>query len=214
MSLKTLLFDPVMNAFVTFIGKVKWKPRHVISDATKETLAKMLADDYYIILTRRDNHLSTYFEEFAHCFLRCKWGYYSHALMNLEDVVNSKEDFRLVEATGTGVHWSTFDQVFGDISDVVLLKPKSMTVTEWTCALDKTKTELGKPYDTLLDITTDKAINCSELVMLALQASPDYKTDFANFDAMINDGPIKNLDPQSFYECPDFEIAFEARKGK
>jgi hypothetical protein len=173
----------------------------------------MLTTDYYIILTRRDNHLSTYFEELAHWFLRGNWGYYSHALMNLEDTVNSKEDFRLVEATGTGVHWSTFDQVFGDVSDVTLLKPKSMTVTEWTCALDKTKTEIGKPYDTLLDITTDKAINCSELVMLALQASPDYKTDFCHFNEMVTTG-MKNLDPQSFYDCADFEVVFEVRKGK
>ncbi len=209
------IFSKILDKLVTLIGKINWKPKHIISDASKKIISDMMVTDYYIILTRHDNHLSTYAEAVAHLFIAGKFGYYAHALMNLEgDDVTTTEDFRLVEATGRGVHYSTFDYVFGECSDVALLKPKSMTIEEWTAALDKAKTNLGKPYDTLLDLYNDNAMNCSELVRNALMASPDYYTDFANFERMIKENPMKNLDPHLFYECPDFEVVFEVRKGK
>ena len=39
---------------------------------------------------------------------------------------------------------------------------------------------------------------------------PDYYTNFANFEKLIAER--KNLTPQMFYECPDFEVVFEIRR--
>lgn len=206
------MFKSVLNCLVTFIGKIHWPAKNIVPLASKDIISKMMVTDYYIILTRRDNHLSTYAQALAHVFLTGKFGYYSHALMNLEgDDVTTNDDFRIVEATGVGVHYSTFDEVFGDCSSAVLLKPKRMTIEDWTIALDKAKTELGKPYDTLLDLYNDNALNCSELVRIALMATPDYLTNFPGFDKMVKMNPMKNLDPQMIYECDDFEVAYEVR---
>jgi hypothetical protein len=49
--------------------------------------------------------------------------------MNLEDTVENIESFRLIEATGVGVHYSLFDKVF-NVQSVVLMKPVSMTIDE------------------------------------------------------------------------------------
>lgn len=206
------MFRSLMDRVVRAIGSVSWKVRHTISDENKATISKMMVTDYYIILTRRDNHLSTYAENFAHLFINGRWGYYSHALMNLEgDDITTNADFRIVEATGTGVHYSTFDEVFDGVSAVVLLKPRYMTIEDWTAALDKAKTNLGKPYDTLLELYNDSALNCSELVHNALRSVPGYAERFYNFEKMIRTNPTKNLDPQLFYECKDFDVAYEVR---
>jgi hypothetical protein len=41
-------------------------------------------------------------------------------------------------------------------------------------------------------------------------AEPDYQENFANFEKMIKER--KNLTPQMFYDCPDFEVVYEVRK--
>jgi uncharacterized protein YycO len=129
--------------------------------------------------------------------------------MNLEDEVNSDNDFRLIEATGSGTHYSPFDLVFR-VHGVVLLKPKNMSAEHWTKVMDKANSELGKPYDSLFDLRNDQRLSCVELVRSALMAEPDYEKNFANFEAMIKSR--KNLTPQMFYECEDFEIVYEVRR--
>jgi hypothetical protein len=127
----------------------------------------------------------------------------------LEDEVKADDDFRLVEATGNGVNYSPFELVF-EVHGVVLLKPKNMSVDHWTLVMDKAMTEIGKPYDSLFDLKNDNALSCVELVRTALMAEPNYYTNFANFEEMIR--KRKNLTPQMFYECPDFEVVYEIRK--
>lgn len=201
-----------VSAFNTMIGNIRWRARHVIPDESKLTINQDLKDNYFIILTRRDNHLSTYAIGLAHFFLTGKFGYYSHALMNLEDEVKDPEDFRLVEATIKGIHYSSFDTVFGEVSATCLLKPKSMTIEKWTLVMDAAKTQLGKPYDTLFDLKNDNALSCVELVRLALMNEPDYATNFADFEKRI--AKSKNLDPHMFYECSDFEVVYEVKRKR
>lgn len=200
----------LVSPVISFIGKIKWKQRHAISQTDKMVIKRMIIHDYFIILTRRSNHLSTYFISLANFLLTGKFGYWSHSLMNLEDEVTTDDDFRFIEAIGTGTKFSTFDEVFGTVDGVCLLKPKTLTLDEWTAVLDRAKTNLGKPYDTLFDLRNDKELSCVELVRVALQALPDYETRFANFEALIK--KRKNLSPQMFFDCDDFEVVYMIRR--
>jgi hypothetical protein len=204
------MWNKFKNAVTVFISKFKWTTKRVLTQADTDTIRGMLTPNYFIILTRHHGFLSSYAIAFAHFFLTGKCGYYSHVLMNLEDEVKSDSDFRLIEATGAGIHYSSFQNVFDpQCGAVALLKPKSMSIEYWTEVMDRAKTELGKPYDTLFDLTNDRALSCVELVRDALRGEPNYETDFADFERMISKS--KNLDPHMFYECKDFEVVYEVR---
>lgn len=203
------MFKKLLEKIVVLIGKVHWKLKTPLTADDKQRLRMMLTPNYYIILTRRKNHLSTYFINLADFLLMGRWGYYSHALLNIEDEVKSDSDFQLIEATGAGVKLSTFDEVF-NCSSVALLKPKCMSIEKWTLVFEKAKQELGKPYDNLMDIEDDSRLNCVELVRLALKNEPNYDVDFANFENMIK--KYGQLSPQMFYNCPDFEVILEIKR--
>lgn len=173
-------------------------------------LKEKFKSDYYIIATKRYNYFSTFMINFGHWFLTGRWGYYSHVLMNLEDEVKTDDDYRFIEATGAGTHYSTFDEVFSIVDAVALIKPKNITLEEWTAALDRAKTYLGTPYDNLLDLKNSLEINCVELIHLALQGIPEYEVKFAEFEKMIS--KYKKLTPSMFIECPDFEVIWVAKK--
>jgi hypothetical protein len=192
------------------IGKIEWKQTHAISEEDKLAIHKLLADGYYIILTRRSNHFSTYAISFANFILTRKFSFYSHSLMNLEDEVKSPDDFRLIEAVGKGTQYSSFDTVFGTVDAVALLKPKALSLDEWNDVMDKLKSEIGKPYDTLFDLKSDAAVSCVELVRDALRADPEYATKYAAFEAMINKN--RNLTPQMYFDCSDFEVVHTVKR--
>lgn len=201
MGLKSKIYSWVVLA----LGKVHWRTRASIPPSELEVIRSLITKDYFVILTRRKNHLSTFFVNLADFVLTRRWGYWSHALMNLEDEVQSDTDFRLVEATGKGVHLSTFEEVF-DVHSAVLLKPKKMSLTHWTALLDRAKDQLGKPYDTLFDIKDAGALSCVELVRYVLQGEPNYNDIFKNFEALIS--KHKNLSPQMLFDCDDFEVIY------
>ncbi len=204
-------YDRIVNWTVIGIGKVHWGYRDGLTSVELDGVRTRLIKDYYIIVTHRNNHLSTYFVALASFLLTGKFSYWAHALLNLEDKVSSDEDFRLIEATGAGTHYSPFVDVF-KVHGVALLKPKSMSVEYWTLIMDKANSELDKPYDTLFDLKNDNALSCVELVRTALMAEPNYETNFANFEEMIKSR--KNLTPQMFYDCPDFEVVYEVRHSQ
>lgn len=202
------IITPLFNKIVFLIGKIEWKTTKYVSQEDLLTIKSMLKDDYFVIVTRRGNHLSTYFIGLIEVFLRFKFGYWSHSLMNLEDTVTEDKDFRLMQATGIGTAYAGFDEVF-DVQGVALLKPKSMTLDEWTTVLDTAKAQLGKPYDTLFNIADDSKLSCIELTRKILMASPNYDEDFKHFETMIK--KYKNVSPQMLYDCEDFEVFFEVR---
>jgi hypothetical protein len=202
------MLKKIKEFFILLIGKIHWKNNNLVTPEEQDEIRKFLNKNHYIILTRRNNHLSTYFIGLADFLLKGKWGFWSHALMNLENTTEADSDFRLIEAIGAGVQYTRFERVF-NVNAVVLLKPKSMTIEEWTDVLVKANTEIGKPYDSLFDLANDNALNCVELVRTALQAQPNYASDFEHFETTIV--KAKNLTPQMFYDCPDFEIVYEVR---
>jgi Permuted papain-like amidase enzyme, YaeF/YiiX, C92 family len=204
-------FQQLQIDFIKWMSKADWKQKYHLSPENEALLKSSLEKDYYIIATRKDNQLSTFFIGLGHFLLTGKWGYYSHVLMNLEDEVKTDDDFRLIEATGKGVKYSNFDQVFDGAYAVALISPQSMTVAEWTECLDAAKTHLGTPYDNLFNLKSDLEINCVELCRIALQALPDYSTRFAAFEALIKKEDGK-LTPQMFLECPDFEVKLTLKR--
>ncbi len=172
-------------------------------------LRHAMKTDYFIILTRRRSHLSTHLVSLASWLLGKGWSHYSHALMNVEGDIKNNVDYRFVEATAKGVHWSTFGQVF-DCDSICLLKPINFSVEAWTSALDAVKESIGKQYDNLFDITNEERLSCVELVYLALQRLPDYEMLFPHLTELLRNQD--QLTPQMLYECPDLERIFEARR--
>lgn len=202
------LVKRAIDVIVKFIGSVSWTQRNPLTDDEKQQIRELLKNDYYIILTRSRNHLSTYAIAFSNLILTGKWGYWAHSLMNLEDEVNSDSDFRLLQATRAGVKYATFDEVFSTNS-VVLLSPAHMPVAEWTAVLDRAKTYLGRPYDSLYNLADDNQLSCVELVRQALKADGNYEQNFSHFEQLISKS--RNLAPQMFYDCSDFKVAYEVR---
>jgi len=201
---------------VTLTGRIKWskfvswlrggKPYWDLTPDELAVIREMLASNYYVILTYRKTHLSSYGIGFIGWLKTGKWSRYTHSLMNLEGPVVNDDDFRLVEATGKGVHLSTFEEVF-DCDRVCLLRPKGYDATDWIDAMDALLQNQGKPYDNLFNLADDTSVSCVELVRDALMAAPDYAANFAAFERDI--AKRKNLIPQMFRDCPDFEVVIE-----
>lgn len=211
------IIDPLLR----LIGKIHWPSKNYLSQAVLDEIKPQLADNYFVILTYRKNHLSSSFIGLASFLLTGRWAKWSHSLINLEDTVENLADFRIVpldkkvntrgllfEAVGDGSGFSPFEKVF-DVHAVALLKPKHMTLDDWRSVMDKAKEQVGKRYDTLFDLADDSELSCVELVRTILMDLPDYHEKFAAFEALIQ--KRGNLTPSMYYECGDFEVVYEAR---
>ncbi len=202
--MKKTWLQKLQEWFIKLITPIKWTPKKTLNEEQLSEIRAHLTSDYFIIATRRTNFLTSFFINLGHFLLTGRWGFYTHVLMNLEDEVNSDDDFRLIEATTHGTKFSTFEQVFNGLNAASLIKPHSMTAEEWTACMDAAKVHLGKPYDNLFNVKNDLEINCVELVRLALMALPDYSTRFANFEKLLAKKRI--LTPSMFAECQDFHV--------
>lgn len=203
------MFERTRAFIVQLIGKINWNVgEYKVTPEEHAHMRSLLEKNYYIVLTRHDGHLSTFSVNLAHWVLTGRWGYYTHALMNLEGAVKNDSDFRLIEANGVGVHYSNFKDVFS-CDSIALLKPKSMDIELWSYVLDKVQTHVGKPYDSLFDLTQDQRFSCVSLIRNALMAYPNYEINFANFEDMVK--RANNVDPNMLYNCPDFEVVWETR---
>jgi hypothetical protein len=214
---------PIVKAYekvLTLVSDTKWTglkgmltggPGYDLLPEDHAKIKDLLSKDYYIILTRRKTHLTTYVIGLASLIKTGKFSYWSHALMNMEgDNPTINEDFKLMESTAIGVGYNTFMDVF-DCDSVALLKPKFINLSAFTKQLDSMLiSENGKPYDDLFDLADDTHLSCVELVRDALSALPDYHTKFASFETMI--AKEGNLTPQMFYDSDCFEVVFEVRR--
>lgn len=203
-------FQKVQIWFIQLAAKVHWKQKDSLTKNDDAKLKEMFEKDYYIIATRRSNYLTTFFISIGHFFLTGKWGFYSHVLMNLEDTVKTDDDYMFIEATGAGTHYSGYKDVFNKVDAVALVKPKNISIEDWTKALDKLKVYLGRPYDNLFDLKSNLEINCVELIRLALEETPNYSQNFAEFEKLV--AKKKKLTPDMFVQCPDFEIVYRIKR--
>jgi len=203
-------FQKIQIFFIELSSKVKWRQKDHLTSDDEDVLKEKFRTDYYIIATRKQNFLTTYLMNLGNWLLGGRMGKFSHVLMNLEDEVRTDDDFRFIEATSHGTHFSTFKDVFDPVDRVALIAPKHITVAEWTAALDKMKTYIGTPYDNLFNMKNALEINCVELVRIALQSTPNYDVNFAEFETLLR--KRKKLTPEMFLECSDFEVVFEIKK--
>jgi hypothetical protein len=110
-----------------------------------------------------------------------------------------------MEATATGVHYSTFDEIF-NCDHVCLLTPNSVSNEEWTKIIDGLLKQKGKKYDDLFDLADSTRVSCVEVVLNALKAA-DYENDFKDLERLINDQG--NLVPQMYRQSQDFKVTYE-----
>lgn len=181
-----------------------------LKEEDHDQLRQRLKTDYYVILTRRKSHLSTHLISLGTWILSRRFSHYSHVLVNVEGDLEGHIGFKLLEATGAkGVSYSTFMEVF-DCDSVALLVPTGVTPEEWTSVLDTAKNSLGKPYDSLFDIASDKRMSCVEVILWGLKKLPNYEQRFPKLLELIEDAD--NLTPQMFYDSGEFDIVYEVRR--
>ena len=206
------------SSAVRFIGKIKWQRTQAVinngvyyslQESDLDTIRKLLKEDYLIILTRRRCHFTTYMTQLF-SWLAGSSSYYTHALMNVEGDIKNNIDFKLIEATGEGVHYSTFMKVF-DCDSVAFLKPKNIALSEWTRVMDSVKASSGREYDTLFDLQTEDKVSCVELIFQGLRLLPEYKTQYAELIELINRHG-NDLTPQMLYDSGDLELVLEIRR--
>lgn len=190
-------------------SRIRWKLKNGLTADDHQKLKELLRNDYYVILTHRRNHLTTYLTSIGHFFVTGKLGFWSHSLMNLEDEVRTDDDFRLIESITQGVTYTPYEQVF-NVDAVCVLKPRGIKLEQWTTAMDDARTYLGRKYDTLFDLAWQNKLSCVEVIHSAIKHIPGYKVIFADFMAMVE--KERNLTPQMFRDSKDFEVVWEVKR--
>ena len=199
---------------------INWMPLYALFNKGKgynlteedhSLLKEKLANSYYIILTYRKTHLTTYLLGILALIKTGKWPTYGHALMNVDSITSAGdwEKYKFEEAEHAGVVFSKFLDVF-NCDRVCLLKPKSLNNDQWNNVIDGMLTQFGEPYDDLFDLSESQHVSCVELVLDALKKDSNYQIDFANLQSQID--KIGNLTPQMYRDCPDFEIVLEIKR--
>lgn len=202
-----------------FFASIKWQRLQAfinggvyykLLEVDHDRLRSLLKGGYYIILTRRKCHLTTYLIALTSYLATGKMSHYTHALMNVEGDIGNNMDYKLIEATGEGVHWSTFMQVF-DCDSVVLLQPMSVSQDEWSAVMDAVKDEWGQEYDLLFDINEASKVSCVEMVWQGLKKIPHYEQMFPELVKLIAK-ENNELTPQMLLDCKDMQVVFEIRR--
>lgn len=183
-----------------------------LTEADHDHIRKLMTERYLVVLTRRKCHLTTYLIDIASWYVSKKSAHYAHALMNVEGdkALDGNIGHILIESTGTGVHFSTFMEVF-DVDSVALLAPRGVSVDEWNTAMEYAKKQLGKGYDDFFDLSQNETLSCVELIYWALKQLPEYEQRFPNLNALLQK-PNSRLTPQMLYDTGDFDIVFEVRR--
>lgn len=181
-----------------------------LTEEDHEYLRTALRDNYFIIGVSSNCKLSTQFVKLLSKIKGSDRVDYSHVLMNTEDeTAADKGQFKLIEATIKNVHYSSFMEVFS-CDNVVLLKPKNMTLEDWTAALDAAVKMYGTPYDDVYNLLDATHVSCVEFVWEALKKVPDYELKFPHLVSMIAE--VGNLTPQMLRDCEDFSVHWEVRR--
>jgi hypothetical protein len=183
--------------------------RFDLTEQEKHYCAQILRSGHYLILTEHKSYLTSYLIGILSLIKTGKWPTYSHVLMNL-DVGNpdDKEGFKLMEATNSGVHYSSFEEVFG-CDNICIIEPRNMDANEWKLVMAELATQLGKKYDDFFDIDDESHVSCVEMCLESLKASPTFEQDFPNLSAMIK--KVGNLTPQMYRDCADFRVVYETK---
>lgn len=195
------------NKIASLPSKISWRTEGKLTVADKEEIAKHLASGYYIILTGSTSHLSSVIVSLLSWIKTGTWARYSHVLINCDNITDATDttSFKFMEATATGVHYSTFDEIF-NCDHSCLLTPNSVSNEEWTKIIDGLLKQKGKKYDDLFDLADSTRVSCVEVVLNALKAA-DYENDFKDLERLIDEQG--NLVPQMYRQSSDFKVTYE-----
>lgn len=209
---------PAYRALCNLFAEVKWQRTQAVRNGgiyyslieeDHDKLRKLLKEDYYVILTHRKCHLTSYVIALISFFATGKLTYWTHTAMNVEGDINNHMDFRIIEATGKGVHFSTFMEVF-DCDGVALLKPRGVPREQWSLAMEAAKAEIGLEYDLFFDINDASKVSCVEVFYQALKAIPAYQERFPNLLKMI---AVKGeLEPEMLLRSEDMDVVFMVKR--
>jgi hypothetical protein len=195
------------NKIASLPSKISWRKQGKLTVTDKEEIAKHFASGYYIILTGSTSHLSSVIVSLLSWIKTGVWARYSHVLINCDNITDASDtaSFKFMEATATGVHYSTFDEIF-NCDHVCLLTPNSVSNEEWTKIIDGLLKQKGKKYDDLFDLADSTRVSCVEVVLNALKAA-DYENDFKDLERLIIEEG--NLVPQMYRQSQDFKVTYE-----
>lgn len=224
MSFRTFLAKrPVLfklwQGCANFVSGIHWNRTQAVinggmyyslTESDHDMLRLLLKENYCLIVTRRKAHLTTYLISLMSRWATGRPTHYAHALMNVEGDIENHVDFKLIEATGKGVHYSTFMEVF-DCDSVAVLKPRDVPLDEWTAVLEAARLSLGSEYDMMFDLNDESKVSCIELCYKAIKRLNNYKERFPNLLALIEEKK-GDLTPQMLYDCGDLDVVFEVRR--
>lgn len=198
----------IYHWFAQRVPYVVWSRKNKITEKHKKELAALLATDYYVILTGDTGTLSSWIVSFFTWAGTGYWSPYSHALMNCDFITDpdKRDEFKFIEATSVGVHYSTFDEVFS-CDYVCLLSPRNVNREEWTKVIDVAVTYNGRPYDDLFDLVDDSRMSCVEVVLNSFKGIEKYEGKFSHLEKLLEEEI--SIFPQTFKDCSDFIVAYE-----
>lgn len=214
-----MIFQIVDFFIVKIFGKISWAglkyfftgSEYDLSDGQIDRVTTLLQNGRYVVLTRRDSHLSTYMVSLAHWLLtlkkdsRPKFARWSHVLMHIESGLN----LDIIESAGRGVQRVSFYRALC-VDHICVLKPKYLNNDQMEQVNELAKSYIGTLYDSTFDLHNDNRISCVELIYRTImRVSPGA---LPNLNAMIL--KYGNLTPQMFYDCGDFEIVLEMKGVK
>jgi hypothetical protein len=116
------------------------------------------------------------------------------------------DTFMLIESTNSGVHLSSFEEVFSNLDKVCVMEIKHKDEKELDKINRKLKNQLGKKYDNLFDYKDKERVSCVEVVYHSIR-DRQFAQKYPMLDKLIK--TEKNIVPQMFKDCGDFKILFE-----
>jgi hypothetical protein len=187
----------------------------------REFARTLMEQGFYLWVTRRETHLTTYLIGLADYYLKLMaWhceitksrvkptrGFYAHAFINVDGD-------QIIEAVSKGVSLSYFDEAF-DVDAAAALVPANIPAEEWAVlgpqVAAEAQRQIGKLYDSVFKIDDEAEVSCIELVRLALKkVVPEYQTRFAHFEETLQ--TYKNITPQMLYDSESFVVVWEVRR--
>lgn len=206
-----LILDLIANTTWRGLRTLIYGKPYSLDLADWKSIHSILSSGYYIILTADKSHASSWAVRILGLGFMGKISDYSHALVNIEPEQDtySYSEFKFVEAIGTGVKISEWEEVF-NCDTVCILKPKYYSVEELNFALSTAYTQVGKKYDKYFNLNEGSELSCVEVVRQQLKQLPYYDERMRVFEFMIAN--YGQLTPQMFRNCPDFEVLLEIKK--
>ena len=123
MSKYNSLFYKLWSVFPYITSKIKiGKSADILTEADKIVISDILQREPCVILTSSKSHLSSRMVKFMSKILTGKSADYTHAVMSYYDYED--DTFMLIESTNSGVHLSSFEEVFSNIDKVCVMEIK------------------------------------------------------------------------------------------